>query len=166
MNTLWVEHYTNTVDWRLKPILPNIKTHHTWPSIKPVGALYTSPVDSEYGWRHWTDEERYERGRYRIVLNVDLTHCLKIDSVDDMDLLPWQTHSQLKQLHWVDYSVLVQRGVQAIWLTTEGQWATRLTYPRNLYGWDCETVAILDAACVLSWGHDHAYDGTRTSQVA
>lgn len=40
------------------------------------------------------------------------------------------------------------RRVDAIYLTARGQRATHLSFPRNLYGWDCECVFILNPKCV------------------
>ena len=33
----------------------------------------------------------------------------------------------------------------AIFLTEKGQRETRFTHPKNLYGWDCESVLILNS---------------------
>jgi hypothetical protein len=33
----------------------------------------------------------------------------------------------------------IARDYDAVHLTEEGQWATRLTHPLDLYGWDCES---------------------------
>ena len=32
-----------------------------------------------------------------------------------------------------------------------GQGATRFTYPRSLYGWDCETILILNARAIREY---------------
>jgi len=42
-----------------------------------------------------------------------------------------------------DYEECATR-YDAIHLTDRGQWATRMTHPKNLYGWDCESVLILN----------------------
>lgn len=52
---------------------------------------------------------------------------------------------------YIDFKTMVQKGIDAIYLTEKGQWKTRLTFPRNLYGWDCETVLILNERCIKSW---------------
>ena len=36
----------------------------------------------------------------------------------------------------------------AIWLTLKGFNETHLSFPLNLYGWDCETVFIMNPNCV------------------
>jgi len=35
----------------------------------------------------------------------------------------------------------------AIWLTEKGQNETHLSYPISLYGWDCESVLIINGEC-------------------
>ena len=37
-----------------------------------------------------------------------------------------------------DWSLVAER-YDGVHLTDEGQWATRLSHPLNLYGWDCES---------------------------
>ena len=160
--TILVEHFTNEQEWSLKSV--DLSLHRYW--IKPDGALYTSPVASIFGWRHWTRDEVFGLGSYRIELEVEVNRCYQIDSVRDMHRLPWRKHPQTNVLEYVDYQHMLRQGVQCVWLTVDGQWATRSLWPRNLNGWDCETIAILDTACILDWRLDRAYQRTGISQVA
>lgn len=38
---------------------------------------------------------------------------------------------------------------EAIWLTAKGQSETHYSNPTNLYGWDCESVLIMNSKCVI-----------------
>lgn len=42
-------------------------------------------------------------------------------------------------------------GIECIHLTESGQWNTRLTRPLNLYGWDCESILILNESCISNY---------------
>lgn len=44
---------------------------------------------------------------------------------------------------YLDFELLA-KNYDAIWLTENGQSETHLYYPINLYGWDCETVLIMN----------------------
>ena len=48
-----------------------------------------------------------------------------------------------------DFEKLLKDGYSAIWLTERGQTETRFSFPSTLYGWDVETVLILDKNSVL-----------------
>ena len=167
-----VEHYTYEQDWKLKLITIARATSPDRPGlwIKPSGALYTSPVNSKYGWRHWTKDENFGLGVFRVELSVDMTHpYVKIDTLADMERLPWRKFSPPGtelNLYYVDYGKLVDQGIEFIWLTERGQSETRLTWPRNLYGWDCETVAILDTRCIKNWWMEDAPERARTGEAA
>ena len=50
----------------------------------------------------------------------------------------------------IDFEAMVQRGIEGIYLTEKGQIDTRWTSPRSLYGWDCETILILNENCIKS----------------
>ena len=102
---------------------------------KPLGGLWTSPIDSKYGWVDWTEEEDYGCTDEFFDLVFDGT-VFVIDGVKDMLLLPWEAP---------EGGVLFdQMTCDAVHLTVEGERQTRYTRPYNLYGWDCETVLILN----------------------
>lgn len=109
---------------------------------KPRGGLWTSPVGAEYGWRHWCEDEGFGNLNDYFDLEFNGT-ILKIESVADLDLLPWVEQSGVC---FVSFQALCSPEFVygAIHLTTEGQEKTRFTYPRSLYGWDCETVLVMN----------------------
>ena len=70
---------------------------------------------------------------------------LVIDSVDDWDARPW--FSPMPELHsilYVDFERMLVDGVDAIFLTEHGQWETRWSNPRHLYGWDVESLLVMN----------------------
>lgn len=115
---------------------------------KPRGGLWTSPVDSGYGWQQWATENEFGD----LSRHFDLTftgNVLVIDAVEDLEKLVW-----LELTDGVDYPVfqpLASMGVDAMHLTVRGQEETRFSMPHNLYGWDCETVFVLNPASLTTW---------------
>ena len=62
-------------------------------------------------------------------------------------------------LYFIDYEEMAKE-YDAIWLTVNGQWDTRLPEMDgnydidgssiNLYGWDCESLLILRKECIIN----------------
>jgi hypothetical protein len=112
--------------------------------VKPKGGLWTSPVDSKFGWKHWCKAEDFA---------IDLEHSFQlklegnvivIDCEADLEKLCWRNVS-----NWFFWEPLLAEGVDAVYLTEEGQWKTRFSRPRSLYGWDCESVLVMNPKCVV-----------------
>lgn len=115
--------------------------------VKPKGGLWTSPVDSKFGWKQWCKAEDFE---YNFKKGFQLNYSgntIVIDSLADLDKLHWRSHGEW--MHYPVFEPLLAEGWDAIYLTEKGQWETRLTHPRNLYGWDCECVLILNPKSVV-----------------
>lgn len=114
---------------------------------KPLGGLWTSPVNSKFGWRQWCEANQYKddfNEWFKLKYNGN---TIVIDSVKDLDKLPWKTSEKI--LTYPRFEPLMEQGVDAIFLTERGQWKTRLSHPKNLYGWDCETVLILNPKSIV-----------------
>jgi len=109
---------------------------------KPQGGLWTSPVNSLYGWSEWSKQENFNVSEEYFDLEFD-GKVLKIDSATDMDLLPW---IECGNSHFITFQALCALGFSydAIHLTVKGEHETRITHPRSLYGWDCETVFVMN----------------------
>jgi hypothetical protein len=85
-----------------------------------------------------------------------------IRELEDLNKLIWLPLPEIRELvkrlgftvpygmEIIDFEGMKGNGIDAIWLTEAGQWETRHTYPRNLYGWDCETIFIMNESCVKS----------------
>lgn len=114
--------------------------------------MWLCPITSDYRWKHWCDAEEYHRVLNPIewVLTVRPgTRLIVIDSYPDLlELLgtyglpdhenPYIGMTNMFSL--IDFELLAQ-DYDGIWLTEEGQWATRLSEP-SLYGWDLESVLV------------------------
>lgn len=76
---------------------------------------------------------------------------LTIDSANDLDLLLWHrafVTSGGAGIEGISFAKMRDAGVDAIFLTERGERATRFTHPRTLYGWDCESVLVLNPAII------------------
>jgi len=117
--------------------------------VKPTGGLWASPINCLYGWKEAATD--MEIGDFETSFEITIEgNILVIDSFEDLEKLPHITEElgPFAILEVPDFEALLLDGVQAIFLTEKGQNETRLTTPRNLYGWDCESVLVLDKECI------------------
>lgn len=128
------------------------KIENDW--FKPKGGLWTSPINSNYGWSDWCKQNNFRscdlRNSFTISLNDD-AKILMIDSRNDLINLPIIN----KWVSYPDFELLAQE-FDAIKLTIKGEAETRFTKPLSLYGWDCESVLILNSKCI-----NHGKDTTK-----
>lgn len=139
------------------------------PWVKPNGGLWTSTFDGPYGsaWCQWCiGEQFYGRGIsdqavdneyvrfnvrahiYKLTPRAD-ARIYEIGSLDDLQRLVdtygapsvWSNldvaHSSMPR-EYPDWLAMAA-DFDGVRLTEGGQWATRLSMPANLYGWDCES---------------------------
>jgi len=123
----------NTLDvGRIKPIVNR--------DSKPVAGLWASPTKSNYGWREFCLREDYGDLSTSFVFSVT-GNILKIDSKDDLEKIEWYC----KWGYYFPDFELMQNEVDAIWLTITGLFETKnLLNKYVLYGWDCESVLIMN----------------------
>lgn len=118
-----------------------------YPRNKPSGGLWTSPVVSEYGWKEWSIENSYGDLERHFHLKFSGT-VLEIDSVLDMDGFTWLG----ERYEGISFEALCcpHFVCDAVHLTEQGESVTRYTHPRSMYGWDCETMLILNPASICA----------------
>lgn len=161
-----VIHYSKD-DFKLCKI--EIKNEFMW--CKPKGGIWTSPVESKYGWDKWCQDERFcdtnKLIKIEIVIDVDESENKKnliiIDKLEDLNKLLWIPNpivrdmverfgfKNLPGMEYIDFEKMKENGIDAIWLTEKGQRKTRPLYSKNLHGWDCETILLLNEKCIKSW---------------
>lgn len=124
---------------KLKPVKNNIALH-----TKPYqGGLWTSPLDSEFGWKEWNERETsndYKENKYFIIQLKEDAKIFIIDSYDDLKNAPLINNRIL------NFEKIAEQ-YDAIWLTFKGMEETRISMYVDLYSWDCETVLILNSNC-------------------
>jgi hypothetical protein len=131
--------------------------------VKPRGGLWTSTYGPVYGsgWVDWCLSEDYNvppDGRFASwLLEPNPTAVvLEIDSYEDLQVLVESDYGidgpgYALRLggRGINFEKLATWGhIDAIHLTERGQWATRLSHPHTLYGWDCESTLWLRWAFV------------------
>jgi hypothetical protein len=132
-------HYGSKI---FKPELIKPIKNSYW--VKPDGGLWTSPIDSKWGWVDWCESEKFKE------CNIENSFTLKfydwakicvIDSFSDLVKLPYYEN----YMRFLDFEEIAEN-YDAIWLTENGETKTRFSNP-GLYGWDCESVLILNSKC-------------------
>lgn len=117
--------------------------------MKPKGGLWTSPITSKWGWKDWCNAENFRECNISNSFEVKLNENAKIliiNSCYDLDkILKISFKLDLIGRKILDYEKLAQQ-YDAIHLTENGQRKTRYSI-NNLYGWDCETVFIMNKNC-------------------
>jgi len=127
---------------KFKPVMDSVLF------VKPWGGLWTSPVDSEHGWREWClSANPHMLGKESFKLSFS-GNIFVIDSRTDLDKLQWETAYGCEILTFPRWEPLIEQGFDAVHLTWRGQCSTRLVFPRNLYGWDCESVLVMNPKAI------------------
>ena len=123
---------------------------------KPRGGFWTSTYNPDIGsaWIQWCCSEEFEVPKNHMWSGVLLTPDPKvriytIDCYEDFQKLLDQygyISNILKEFSkelYLDFESMVQ-DYDALHLTEKGQQETHLSYPHNLYGWDCESTLWLN----------------------
>ena len=118
--------------------------------IKPKGGLWASPVDSEFGWVDWCSHEEFTLDRASWFKFTYEGNIVVIDTEGDLNLLDWGEDYGCG-LGNINFEAMLARGIDAIHLTVRGQERTRFSRPRSLYGWDCESVLIMNPSPIRQY---------------
>lgn len=119
---------------------------------KPVGGLWSSPYTpgKKYisDWDRFCKEENFDKEDWSkgIIFKLkDNARIYTIDSYEDLTVLvnKYPNEKSIIRTDALDFNKIAE-DYDAIHLTEEGQWKTRNTYPNTLYGWDCETLLVLN----------------------
>lgn len=112
---------------------------------KPSGGLWASPVASEWGWKEWAESESF--GDLSNFFELEFRgNVFEVDSEADMMELPWIDSFARA----ISFQAIEACGYDAVHLTEKGERNTRWTSPKSLYGWDCETVLIMNPDSIIA----------------
>lgn len=121
---------------------------------KPSGGLWASPANAEFGWKEWCAANEYadltEENSFRFTLQ-DGAKVWHIWSVDDAKRMPLQEDKLGTSMLCPDFERLVADGYDAVELhlseeTGEHGIGDGLYY--LLYGWDCDSILVLNSDIV------------------
>jgi len=119
--------------------------------VKPEGGLWTSPINSEYGWKDWCTMEDFRECTEDNSFVIELYDWAKVYVIDDLEDLLALPFTTFFEGEYLDFEWLAKE-YDAVWLTNKGEVKTRWTKPA-LYGWDCESVLILNPECCFQVPH-------------
>lgn len=138
------------------PVLfqPAINKATPWHKPAAGSGLWASPVDASFGWREWCIREEYMTDRLRRSFEFWLSSDARIYSIDcpdDAAALPMREDSFgsfiSRSIFNFDFEAIRKRW-DVIYLTYEGFQSTHFSQP-GLYGWDCESVLVLNAGVIM-----------------
>jgi len=116
--------------------------------VKPEGGLWASPINSTWGWKDWCESESYGDLSSNFEFEFE-GNVFVINSLQDAMKMPWREVEGYRSIKYPDYEKMIELGYDAILLTENGQQETRYSEP-SLYGWDCESVLVMNPSGVLT----------------
>lgn len=124
--------------------------------VKPFGGFWGSPVGTGYGWKKWNEISHFceikEENSFRFTLTEE-AKVLHVYSSDDLKPLPHCKEIPWCLFHILDFETLQNSGYDAIELHLSEEKLTRFGLLESLYytlyGWDCDSVLIMNPDIVV-----------------
>lgn len=115
---------------------------------KPIGGLWASRVNSEYGWKNWTEDEHfctevYREDNYFKFKLKDEAKVLVINSAKQILDLPKQKNEFNFSFICLDFEKLAKEyDAIEVLISQDGKlyW--------DLYGWDCDSILVMNKEMV------------------
>ena len=126
--------------------------------IKPTGGLWASPVNAERGWKDWCEDECFrectEDNSFKFTMR-DPSRIFYIDSEEALKEFAerygksyWQIYGIArhdKSISSVDFEQMLRDGWDALEISLSDYEALY----RALYGWDCDSIVVLNKDAVM-----------------
>ena len=112
---------------------------------KPYGGFWGSPVDTEWGWKHWCESEKFRECREEESFVFSLkpeARVLYLREPEDLKGLP-VIEPEITTWTCLDFEALVRNGWDAVEVSIG-----RLYW--QLYGWDCDSILVMNPE-VMVW---------------
>jgi hypothetical protein len=122
-----------------------------------MGGLWASPVDADFGWKTWNDNEHFRECSESNCFTFTLTESANvyhIYSVADLKSLPEYANFIVpSRWYCIDFEKALEQGYDAIELHISEEERTD-TEPFEclyfkLYGWDCDSILIMNPDVVM-----------------
>ncbi len=128
----------------IAPKVAPVENRKAW--CKPAFGFWTSSfVNGQSDWMRWCEDEEFSIPDDRTWRGVLLTphsnaKLACVDTYADLESLvrEYGCPKGYRDEMMVDFEKLAL-DFDGMHLTERGQWATRMTHPLDLYGWDCES---------------------------
>lgn len=123
---------------------------------KPHGGLWASPVNSEFGWIDWCKSEYFDTDlskSFTFKLKENSRILVVDDKIDISDIPTVSIGFDWSMMKSIDFEQLSKQ-YDAIFLPEESlnlEICSCFTTPDeiNFYGWDCESLLVLNQSCIL-----------------
>ena len=123
----------------------------TWLN-KPVGGLWSSPIDAERGWKSWCEGEEFNLeslDKHFTFTLKDSARILTIEDVKDLSYIPMLLKKKCNYgpdhtEYWPDFEKIA-KNYDAILFNVSKDY--RLYWA--LYGWDCDTLLVLNPDVIV-----------------
>lgn len=116
---------------------------------KPYGGLWASDINAKFGWKDWNKEEQYmkcdENNSFKFKLKSK-SKIYSVNSLEDLNKLPLDTTIS-QEIHKISYCLdfeKIKQTYDAIEVNISND--KRLYW--RLYGWDCDSILILNKKCI------------------
>lgn len=138
-----------------------IKNERCW--MKPKGGLWASRKNASWGWKDWCKAEEFrdcvETEAFEFVLR-DGANVANINTLEQLHNLPEMPKNQFSSLSYnIDFEECLRRGYDAIelcWYGEEFHRNRKDDLHFNLYGWDCDSIVILNPNVVVPINKRHS----------
>lgn len=131
-----------------------IRNEECW--VKPKGGLWASRKNASWGWKDWCEAEEFrdcfEDNAFTFVLREGATVAV-INTLEQLHSLPEMPEGRFSHLSYnIDFEECLKRGIDAIelcWYGEEHHANRKDDLHFNLYGWDCDSIVILNPDIVV-----------------
>lgn len=119
---------------------------------KPEGGLWSSPANSEWGWKDWCDSEMWRKGfGLSCGFKFKLKKSARIFAIDSLSDYRACVEKYGKGIRWSDRKVIdwekISKEYDGLFLTLKGFDETRIGLD-GFHTWDCESMVIFNLDCV------------------
>lgn len=155
---IYIHYGATALDFMKGFPIRNIPFH-----VKPQGGLWASREDSSFGWKQWCEREDFRecdpKNSFRFTLKDD-AHVAIVSNYEDLKALPESVLSFGRLLtspptgmnYCIDFEKCLSLGIDAIelcWYGREFDEKAKDDLYFLLYGWDCDSIVILNQSCIL-----------------
>lgn len=126
--------------------------------VKPIGGLWASPVDCDWGWKDWCKDSGFRKCKksnsFTFTLKTD-ANVAHIFSINDLHMFPRLKNEYiLDSWYCFDFEKMLKDGIDAVELHLSEEdrsccsdWQDGLYW--QLYGWDCDSILIMNPDVVV-----------------
>jgi hypothetical protein len=136
------------------PVLYRPISNHGSIGTKPSGGLWASPVGSERTWKDWCEVEQFRLSGlnkwfvFELSDGAEVLEVLTGADIPKLDRYVGHTRSGGREIYSIDFEKMATDGYSAFLVMAGSDpdlyW--------ELYGWDCDTLLVLDPECIVPCG--------------